>query len=84
MSARYRTEIRPLRWGRREVRLVTTHVIPTIDEHGQPSDPREVQTEQQDPPVVLGERWARWKGRRMVAAALRRDVREGQPWAVAR
>lgn len=86
-TERYRPRIRKRRvlW---EVQIITRHTIRSVND----DDPRVVETVMErpfwrwrrDPCVtyVLSERWANWKGRRMVAAAHRRDVREGQPWAV--
>jgi len=88
---RYRVEVRPRpprwRWWRRwpaglvhDVQIVTTHDIWPVGEKGEALPAVHVESELEHPPAVLGERWARWKGQRMVAAAHRRDVREGQPW----
>lgn len=92
---RYRAEIRrrgTVLWmfPTYEVDLHTTHVIPAsrIDERGltvvfrEGGEDIETGSTLPYPPVVLGEWWARWKGRRMVAAAYKRDVREQQPWVV--
>lgn len=78
---RYRAEIRHRRGWAWEARLVTHHVLPVVGERGELIEATELDTES-EPYTVRGERWARWKGRRLVAAALKRDVREGQPWAV--
>jgi len=78
---RYRAEIRKRSRWVWDVRLAATHRIPTVGERGELLEVRMVETFR-DPATVLGARWARWKGRRMVAAAHRRDVREGQPWVV--
>jgi hypothetical protein len=94
---RYRAEIRPrpprFRWWRRwpaglvrDVQLVTTHVIRPVLRRvdgivKECGDVVLVESELERAPVVLGERWAGWKARRMVRAAYRRDARQGQPWA---
>ena len=85
---RYRAEVRHRRGWLWEVDVVTTHVIlPVIKrvkddvEYGEPVHG---ESRLERPPAVLGERWAGWKARRMVAAAHRKDVREQQPWAVQR
>lgn len=89
MKDRYRAEIRPhgrVLWvlPTYEVDLVTTHDLRVVGEQGEPVAPLFPESRLLAPYVVLGELWARWKGRRIVAAAKRRDVREGQPWAVVR
>lgn len=90
-TERYRADPRRCTRGRLkrwtwEVDLVTTHVILPVDKRTNDAvwyaRPIDVESRLEHPPVVLGERWARWKGRRMVAAAKRRDVREEQPWVV--
>jgi hypothetical protein len=81
---RYRTDVRKQRGPLYEVQLVTTHVIRPVGEHGEPLPTWNYTTELERPPIVLTQRWAQWKARRMVAAAHRRDVREQQPWAVQR
>lgn len=77
---RYRAEIGHRRGWLWEVDLVTTHELRVVGEKGEPVPSLFPESRLQVPYVVLGERWARWKGRRMVAGAKRRDVREEQPW----
>jgi hypothetical protein len=80
---RYRAEIRRrgtvlYMFATYEVDLVTTHEIqslPTVD-------PLFPESRLLVAHVVVGEWWANWKGRRLVAAAIKRDVREAQPWVV--
>lgn len=85
---RYRAVVRHRRGWLWEVDLVTEHVIlpvvRTVREATEHGGPVHVQSRLERPPARLGERWANWKGRRMVAAAYRRDVRDGQPWVVQR
>lgn len=80
---RYRAEIRPhgrILWlfPTYRVDLITTHGVWRTPLDGEPGWAK---SSLDSPPVVLGEWWANWRGRRLVAAALKRDVREGQPWA---
>lgn len=76
---RYRAEISKSGRWQYEVQLVTTHVIQSLPD----VEAVEVESQLEIPPQVWGEWWARWKARRMVAAARRRDIRERQPWVVA-
>lgn len=83
LKERYRFECRRARRrGTYEVDLVTTHTIGAVGELGEALPLTYVESRLEYPPVVLGERWARWKGQRMVAAAHRTDVKERQPWVV--
>ncbi len=82
---RYRAEVRRRGRWTYEVQLVTTHTLrlprgPALEPTDEPPIERLIESVLQVPPMVLGARWARWKARRMVAAAKRRDVREQQPW----
>lgn len=86
---RYRAEIRQRGRWTYEVRLITTHTLflPSGPAPGSAAprtatEPirREVQSTMEPPWFVLSLRWAKWKGRRAIAAQQRRDVREEQPW----
>ena len=78
---RYRAEVRHVGGWTYEARVVTVHTIRMVGERGEPLETIETHSFV-DARTVLGERWALWKARRMVAAARRRDVREGQPWVI--
>jgi hypothetical protein len=73
---RYQVKLTRVRWGY-QAQLVTNHVI-----HDMTGEPIAViETERDDAPVRPLLAWARWKGRRMINRAHRKDVREKQPWA---
>lgn len=81
---RYRAEIRHRRGWLWEVDLVTTHDLHVRGERGERVKPLFPESRLLVPYLVVSEWWARCKGRRLIAAAKRQDVREQQPWAVVR
>jgi hypothetical protein len=71
-DGRHRATVVHHRWFLYEIQVRTYH-----DVNG-----REAVSKADALPVRPGLPWARWKARRMVARAHRRDVRQKQPWAV--